>query len=86
MQTLLGVSFGAVLWIYTIICALIGVIFLTNIQQDGFIEGVLGWRGKKHFLLKAIARIMILVIFLPSVIFFMIFALTFKILNFLEND
>lgn len=86
MQTLLGVSFGAVLWIYTIICALIGVIFLTNIQQDGFIEGVLGRRGRKHFLLKAIARIVILVIFLPSVIFFMIFALAFKILNFLEND
>ena len=86
MQTLLGVSFGAVLWIYTIVCALIGVIFLTNIGQDGFIEGILGRRNRRYFLFKAIIRIAIIVIFLPSVIFFIIFALAIKILDFLEND
>lgn len=83
MQTLLGVSFGTVLCIYTLICGVIGVVFSDRVDDNGFIRGIFGVNFREHSLASHIIRILIILIFLPSIIFFMIFMLVQQLIKFI---
>ena len=74
-----------ILWLYILGCALIGMSFLMRVTSRGITEGIFGIYPRKYFWIKAIAKIAIIVVFFPSIIFFIIGGFLFLIAIFIEE-